>query len=681
MRISATGEGVFGVQLTNDVAEAYLLGQGGSLARLENRADGGERWVSTVDSPEMMRTVEFLRRLTLTKWIVGPDENPWVVWSPDAPEVMTVEHPVLGQGRWSAQPFTPGAELVFPSRSFSFAEVRTGVAFNQIGGQSAGTNVKWYDLFTQNPAKIGMALSTPQRFGEFAANFDASLLGFSRVPAGPAGAGVMAQGEIGGLNYILDRNPAKARLAWAVLSFLASNEYRERMVHSFVREGEGIAETLDPALLRAAGFDTVAERIPRGLHEYWSKLDEMLRPVVPTKNFQAITMQYLGPILRSATSDASFDYRSALADARRQIQARLDFAAGDYSQVRHRGWIVAAMVAIILSVLVVTMLAIRAMLAKATETKEVRTLGPDGRYQMAGWMLLAPALLLISVFSYYPIFKALPIAFQDYNVTSGGVWVGSSNFVEVFTNPATWSSLGKTFYYMALSIGVGFLAPVLLAILMSEIRSFRYLLRTVYYLPAVVAGIVMLLLWQRFYEPTPDGMVNRLYLGTLWAWNALVPASMEVALRPVDWLRDPVWGIPCVVFVGIWGGMGPGMLIYLAALKSIPEELYEAAEIDGANWRDRLHHITLSYLRPLLVINLIGAVIGAFQSSGNILALAGNFPATYTFAVHLWFETFGLGNFGVGTALSWLMAAILVGFTLWQLRILRSVEFRRAQAD
>jgi ABC-type sugar transport system permease subunit len=135
------------------------------------------------------------------------------------------------------------------------------------------------------------------------------------------------------------------------------------------------------------------------------------------------------------------------------------------------------------------------------------------------------------------------------------------------------------------------------------------------------------------------------------------------------------------VFVGIWGGMGPGMLIYLAALKSIPEDLYEAAEIDGASWWERLYHITLSYLRPLLVINLIGAVIAAFQTSGNILALSGNFPATYTFAVHLWFETFGLGNFGVGTALSWIMAAILMGFTVVQLRILRKVEFRRAKVD
>lgn len=678
---SGSSERVYGIQLTDAVAEAFLLGQGGVLARREKLSDGKERWVSTVDSPEMIRTIEYLRKLTLTKWIVTPDGKPLIIWMPDAGDNQTVQHPLLGEGRWNGSPFAPGSTFDFPGRSYSASEIRTGVAFNQIGGLATGTNDKWYNLFLLNPARIGMAFTTPDRFGEFSALFDPSLLGFAPVPSGPSGAGVFAQGEIAGLNYILAKDPAKARLAWAVLSFLASDEYWERLVHSYVREGEGIAETLNPALLEKTGFGTVADRIPSGLRDYWRRLDKMLRPVVSAKNFQTITTQYLGPIYRNATTDPTFDYRTALVQAREQIQARLDFAAGDYSRVKNRGLVVAAMVTIIAAVLIATMFAIRTMLAKAKEEKGVRTLGPGKSFEVAGWALLAPALLLISVFSYYPIFKALPIAFQDYSVIGGGVWVGSANFVEVFTNPATYTALLKTAYYMVLSIGLGFLAPVFLAILMSEIRSFRYLLRTVYYLPTIVAGIVMLLLWQRFYEPTLEGMVNRIYLAIVGAWNAVVPASMQVALTPVDWLRDPVWGIPCVVFVGIWGGMGSGMLIYLAALKSIPEELYEAAEIDGASWRDRLYHITLSYLRPLLIINLIGAVISAFQASGNILALAGNFPATYTFAVHLWFETFGLGNFGVGTALSWVMAAILMGFTLWQLRILRSVEFRRANID
>lgn len=492
LRIGAATHGeAYGVHLTNAVADSYLLGLGGKYARKEILGDGKTRWISLVDSPEMLQTIRFLRKLTLVKWVVDDHGAPVVVWLPDGGEA--AEGVV-----WSGAPNAMGSGVTVSGRTYSGAEIFTGVAFNQVGGTPTATNVKWFDLFTQVPARLGMALNTTENLASFSANMDPALLGFAPVPAGPEGRGVFAQGEIAGLNYILARDREKARLAWAVLGFLAGDEYSVLAARSYARESEGIAETLPPRVLERAGLATIAERIPPGLREFWQTLPSALRPVVPAKNFQAINNQYLAPILRSATADPDFDYERALAGAREQIQARLDFAAGDFSRVQNRG---------------------------------------------------------------------------------------------------------------------------------------------------------------------------------------LVIAAMELAMKPLDWLRDPVWGIPSVVFIGIWGGMGPGMLIYLAALKSIPEDLYEAAEIDGAGWRDRFVHITLSYLRPLLVINLIGAVIGAFQSSGNILALSGNFPATYTFAVHLWFETFGLGNFGVGTALSWVMAAILVVFTLYQLRILRSVEFRRAQAD
>ncbi len=679
--LSTPGGAVYGIQLNNAVVESHLLGQGGHLARLQPAADGRpERWLSDVASPEMFETLAFVRRLTLTRWITDEAGQPFVVARPDD-HALSLEHPTLGLGRWEGAPYSSSARLVFPGRTYLNGEIRTGVAFNQLGGVAMEGNVQWYNLFLERRARIGMSLNTPERYGDFIAAFDPALLDFSPAPAGPAGRAVFAQGDIAGLNYRLANEPGTARLAWAVLGFLASDAYKAQVVHSFTRESEGIAETLNPRLLRATGYETIAARVSPSLQAYWESLDEAVRPVVPAKNFQAITQQYLGPILREASLNPSFDYRSALVAAQQQIQARLDFAAGDYSRVENRGLIIAAMIFVIAGVIVATCYAIRAMLQKAAESQSVNTLGPNPRYQIMAWALLAPALLLISVFSYYPIFKALPIAFQDYSVTGQTTWVGAANFVEIFSNPAAWKALLKTAYYMALSIGLGFLAPVVLAILMNEIRAFRYFLRTVYYLPAVIAGIVMLLLWQRFFDATPDGLVNRLWFFVADCWNALVPAAWEVARQPVDWLRHPVWGIPAVVFVGIWGGMGPGMLIYLAALKSIPEDLYEAAEIDGAGWGARFLHITLAYLRPLLVINLIGAVIGAFQASGNILALAGNFPATYTFAVHLWFETFGLGNFGVGTALSWVMAAILMGFTLWQLRILRQVEFRRSQAD
>jgi multiple sugar transport system permease protein len=685
LQISANrkaGMKVYGVELNDALAECYLMGLGGSLARKDVFPTGKVRWLSTVSSPEMIRTIQFLRRLTLTKWIVGPDGRPFIVWYPDSdqgPSVnSTVQHPLLGIGKWLGNPEEPTSRLAFAGQTYGPSDIQTGVAYNQIGGQMVGASEDWYDLFSRDPGQIGMAINSPERYGEFVANGEPDNYGFAPVPAPSE---MVAQCQIVGLNYRLSQDPAKARLAWAVAGFLAGDQYKERLVLSYVRESEGIPETLPPALLERTGFSTIADRIPQGFRKYWDTLDARLRPAIPAKNFVAITTQYLAPIYREATADPDYDYRSALAAAQEQIQARLDFAAGDYTRVKHRGLIIAAMVLIVLAVLVAAFLAFRGLLARSVQ--DLHVMAEDSRkgFQPVPWVMLAPALLLISLFSYYPIFKALPIAFQDYSVTGGDVWVGSANFVEVFNDPATWTSLLKTLYYMMLSIGIGFLAPVVLAILMSEIRAFNYFFRTVYYLPAVVAGIIMLLLWRRFFEASPEGLVNQVYLAVAGVWDRLVPSSWQVAPVPVDWLHHPYWGIPCVVFVGIWGGMGPGMLIYLAALKSIPDDLYEAAEIDGASWWERFRHITLSYLRPLLVINLIGAVISAFQSSGNILALSGNFPATYTFAVHLWFETFGLGNFGVGTALSWIMAAILMGFTVGQLRILRKVEFRRAEVD
>ncbi|MBC8038916.1 MAG: extracellular solute-binding protein, partial [Opitutaceae bacterium] len=505
LRISAASTStapVFGLQLNNSVVESVLLGQGGDFARVETDAAGRARWVSTVDSPEMEATLRYMRKLTLTRWIIDPAGAPFIVWEPDRDTPLPLEHVTLGTGRWDGDPVSGRGSVVFTSRSYGPSEIRQGVALNQLGGQTGG-NQKWYGLFTLASPRLGMAMNTPETLGTFTAAIDGSLLGFGPAPAGPRGAGVQAQGQIAGLNYELADDPAKARLAWAVVGFLASEDYRGRLVRSYVREGAGIAETLPPALLAQHGYETLAERIPTALQDYWNTLDSVVRPVVPAKNFQAITQQYLGPLYREATLNASFDYRTALADARRQIQARLDFAAGDYSGVSHRGLIIAGMIFIVVAVLVASCYAIKSMLAKAAATRAVGTLPPNPHLQNLAWLLMAPALLLISVFAYLPIFKALPIAFQDYHVTGASAWVGSANFVEMFSNPATWAALLKTFYYMTLSIGIGFLAPVVLAILMSEIRSCRYFMRTVYYLPAVVAGIVMLLLWQRFFEATP----------------------------------------------------------------------------------------------------------------------------------------------------------------------------------
>jgi multiple sugar transport system permease protein len=133
----------------------------------------------------------------------------------------------------------------------------------------------------------------------------------------------------------------------------------------------------------------------------------------------------------------------------------------------------------------------------------------------------------------------------------------------------------------------------------------------------------------------------------------------------------------CVIVPGVWAGLGPGCIIYLAALKAIPEEVYEAADLDGAGAWYKIRHITIPFLKPLIVIQFVGAVIGAFRSWEGIFVMTGGGPKDSTLVVgmEVWYNAFAYLRFGYATALAWVLGAVLIGFTVMQLRILRNARF------
>ena len=143
-------------------------------------------------------------------------------------------------------------------------------------------------------------------------------------------------------------------------------------------------------------------------------------------------------------------------------------------------------------------------------------------------------------------------------------------------------------------------------------------------------------------------------------------------------------GLPVVmlwiVLPGIWAGAGPGCIIYLAAIKSIPEELYEAADVDGAGPLDKAWHVTLQYLKPLILINFVGAFVGTFHAMQNILVMTGGGPGykTMTIGMDIFFNAFTHLKFGYATAEAWILGSLLIGFTVYQLRILKHLRFTRA---
>jgi multiple sugar transport system permease protein len=144
-----------------------------------------------------------------------------------------------------------------------------------------------------------------------------------------------------------------------------------------------------------------------------------------------------------------------------------------------------------------------------------------------------------------------------------------------------------------------------------------------------------------------------------------------------DWLGNPSLAMFAVVLPGIWAGAGAGSILYLAALKNISAERYEAADIDGANWRQKIRYITMPGLKPLILINLLGVFIGGFKAMENIFVLTQGGPlnATRTIGLEVWQNAFMYLKFGYATAAAWVMGSILIGFTLIQIRSLVNMKF------
>lgn len=475
-----------------------------------------------------------------------------------------------------------------------------------------------------------------------------------------------------------------------------------------------------------------------------------------------------------------------------------------------------------------------------------------------GYVLLLPAVLSILFWSYLPVARGSVMSLQDYRIMGGSSWRWLDNYANVIWNRDWWLAVWNSLRYSTLVISLTFLPPVVLAVLLQEVPHGKILYRTLFYLPAVITGLVVVLLWKSFYEPTERGTLNAVVMrvpagvflavglvlfaiafsfarrtwfhdmvgiGTLFlaigvvlfatcaavarpvfshaglayplavvsltllppvvispgviglpegplrrrllratvpafavaaalaAWHGwhgplasgtlqalvslgpraavllsgavllglavgqssraagrgarfgwalagaglfMASAALAEALagvqgsfptwyavlhqtlpQPFSWLNDADTAMLCCVMPMIWAGMGPGCLIYLAALKGIPEDYYEAADLDGATFVDKILFTVLPTLKPLLIINFVGVFIHSwYGAAGNILAMTGGAKNTEEVGLHIFYKAFIYLNFGEATAMAWLLGLMLIGFTVYQLRVLSRIEFR-----
>jgi multiple sugar transport system permease protein len=278
-------------------------------------------------------------------------------------------------------------------------------------------------------------------------------------------------------------------------------------------------------------------------------------------------------------------------------------------------------------------------------------------------LFLLPFLLVFGVFSWFPIVRAFVMSLQETNLVSDPTFVGLDNFARVLADPLFGTAVANTAYFALLALVFGFPIPIVLAVIMSEARHRRGLYSALVYLPVVVPPVVSVLLWRFFFDAAPTGVFN-----TILGW---------FGVGPLPWLQAAGSAMPSIVIEATWAAAGGTVIIYLAALLSVPPELYDAAEVDGASIWQKIWNVTLPQLRAVLFVTLILQLIATAQLFTEPLLFTGGGPANATMTVLLLIYKYAFqnslgGDYGMAAALSVMLAAFLAAFTAGYFWLTRS---------
>ncbi|MGW2620486.1 carbohydrate ABC transporter permease [Streptomyces sp. NPDC001500] len=291
--------------------------------------------------------------------------------------------------------------------------------------------------------------------------------------------------------------------------------------------------------------------------------------------------------------------------------------------------------------------------------------GGRGRRRLAeqarAYAFLLGGLICFALFSWYPAIRAVVIAFQRYTPGSAPERVGTANFTRVLHDPEFAAAWRNTLAFTLLALLIGFAVPFALALVLNELRHAKAFFRVVVYLPVMIPPVVSALLWKWFYDPGA-GLAN----------EALRFAHLPTS----NWSNGADTALVSLVLVTTWANLGGTVLIYLAALQSIPGELYEAAELDGAGLWQRVRHVTIPQTRFVILMLMLLQIIATMQVFTEPFVITGGGPqdATVTVLYLIYKYAFLYNDFGGACALSVMLLALLAVFSALYLRLTGSGE-------
>jgi multiple sugar transport system permease protein len=282
----------------------------------------------------------------------------------------------------------------------------------------------------------------------------------------------------------------------------------------------------------------------------------------------------------------------------------------------------------------------------------------------AGWLFVAPALILIGVFFFLPVAASLLLSVTDFDIyavgdPSNARFVGLANYQRLLGSPEFWQALKNTFVF-ALAGGPLTVAASLAAALLvnAKLTRFRGLFRTIYFIPFVTTLVAVSVVWRYLYHPQ-YGLIDYALAG--------------VGIKGPDWLGDPRWALPAIILMSVWKNFGYNMLIFIAGLQSIPADLYEAAQLDGAGPLLRFRHVTLPMLGPTLLFVGVITMIGYFQlfAEPYVMTQGGPLGSTTSVVLLMYEEGFRWWRMGYAAALAFVLFVVMLLWTFLQFRLQR----------
>jgi len=282
---------------------------------------------------------------------------------------------------------------------------------------------------------------------------------------------------------------------------------------------------------------------------------------------------------------------------------------------------------------------------------------PKKRESILGYLYISPWIIGFLIFTAGPMIASIYFSFCDYQLLIPPKWVGISNYIRIFFNDQLFlKSLWNTFYYTVGSITLGVLGSLFLAVLLNQRVRGETIFRSMFYLPTLTPAVAMAILWGWLFN-TEFGLINR--------------TLSKIGIQGPAWLYSTEWVIPAFIIMSLWGIGGSRMIILLAGLQGIPQELYDAAEVDGVNWWTRLRYITLPLLSPSIFFVIVTGIIGSFQifTASYIMTGGGPANASLFYVLYLYRNAFEYFKMGYASALAWILFIIIITLTLFQFKL------------